>query len=346
MDFVNNIVVELKKIVLLCFDVHYIPYGMNDFCNKKYEELSSPWLTFFTPAYNRADTLPRCYESLKNMRRPVDADGNEVQFDWIIVDDGSEDDTRAVVRGMVDENIIPIRYYYQPNQGKHVASNMGVKLTRAQMLAQLDSDDAYFPEAMQVFWDEWHSIPAERRHEFRGVTARCMDPATGRLEGTGCPCQPYYVRTQDMRLRDGVKGDMCGFNRVDVLRKYPYPVLEEKTSFYPESVLWYTIGEKYLESVVDVPLYKYFHDTTNSITGKNVRRSAANYYLWKYEVNHLFLKYVRHSPKEMMKAVVGISMDGFVTGRSISRILADVKPGVCKALVALFMPAGWILSKR
>lgn len=338
--------VELKKIVLLCFGVLYIPYGMNDFCNKKYEELTSPWLTFFTPAYNRADTLPRCYESLKQIRHPVDAEGREVLFDWVIVDDGSEDDTRAVVRRMMEENIIPIRYYYQPNQGKHMADNMGVKLARTTMLAHLDSDDAYLPETMQVFWDEWHAIPADRRHEFRGVTVRCLDPDTGRLEGTRCPRQPYYVRTQDLRLRDRVKGEMRGFNRVEVLREYPYPVLEVKTSFYPESVLWYTIGEKYLESVVDVPVYKYFHDTSNAITGKNVRRSAANYHLWKYEVNRLFLKYVRHSPKEMFKAIVGMSMDGFVTNRSMSTVLGDVEPVLCKVLVAVFMPVGWLLSRR
>lgn len=319
---------------------------MNDICNKKYEALAAPWLTFFTPTYNRAATLPRCYESLKKIRLPRDEKGEEVYFEWLIIDDGSQDETRDLVLGWIEEDIIPIRYHYQPNQGKHVASNAGAQIARAPMLANMDSDDTFLPETLQLFWDEWHSIPEERRSEFRGVTARCLDPETGRMEGTPCPRQPYYVHTQDMRFKDKVQGEMCGFNRVEVLKEFPFPVFEEKTSFCPESIIWYSMGEKYLESVVDVAVREYYHDTTNALTGRNVRRSAANYHLWKYEVNHLFLKYVRHSPKEMMKAVVGISMDGFVTGRSISRILADVKPGVCKALVALFIPAGWILSKR
>jgi len=317
-----------------------------DLTNKKYDELREPWMTFLTPAYNRASTLPRCYESMKRMRRPKDADGNYVEFEWVIVDDGSADDTRAVVSRWIDENIVPIRYHYQPNGGKHKACNVGVELSRATMLAHLDSDDTFLPETLQVFRDSWLAIPEERRAHFRGVTARCINPETGEMEGTPCPRQPYYVNSQEMRLKDKVKGEMCGFNRVDVLKEYPFPELKEKTSFFPESVVWYSMGEKYLESVVDVPLREYYRDTDNSITGKNVKRSAANYYLWQYEVNHLFLKYVRHSPKEMIKAVVGISMDGFITGRSIKQVLGDVKPAVCKALVALFMPAGWLLSKR
>ena len=65
-------------------------------------------LTIFTPAYNRAYTLHKCYESLKKQTNK--------DFEWLIIDDGSTDNTRELVQSWIEENIIPIKYHYQKNQ--------------------------------------------------------------------------------------------------------------------------------------------------------------------------------------------------------------------------------------
>ena len=318
---------------------------MTDISNQKYKELNNPWMTFLTPTFNRRSTLPRCYESLKKMNPVKDADGNEIRFEWIIVDDGSSDDTRSLVESWLDENIIPIRYTYQQNKGKHVACINGLSITRSTMVTILDSDDSYLSNSLQVFWDSWNSIPIDMRHRFCSVTFRTLDPETGRINGNPLPRQPYYVKTTDMRLKDKIKGEMGGFNVVSILKKY-MTFTDHNLNFLPESIIWYSMSNDYLESVVDIPLRLYYHDTENSLTGKNTKRSAANYYLWQYIVNNLFLKYVRYSPKEMFKGIVGMSMDGFATNRSIKKIIADANHPLCKVLVALFMPVGYILSKR
>ncbi|MBR5406796.1 MAG: glycosyltransferase family 2 protein, partial [Lachnospiraceae bacterium] len=67
-------------------------------------------LTVFTPTYNRAHLLKRAYESLKNQ--------TVKDFNWLIVDDGSTDDTKAVVDGFISEGIIPVEYHYVENGGK------------------------------------------------------------------------------------------------------------------------------------------------------------------------------------------------------------------------------------
>ena len=69
--------------------------------------------TIFTPTYNRAHTLPRLYNSLKNQ--------SNKNFIWLIVDDGSNDETKTLVQGFVNEKIIEIRYIFQTNKGKHHA---------------------------------------------------------------------------------------------------------------------------------------------------------------------------------------------------------------------------------
>lgn len=77
-------------------------------------------LTVFTPAYNRAYTLHKCYESLK-MQTNKD-------FVWLIIDDGSTDNTRELVESWINENIVHITYHYQKNQGMHGAHNTAYEL--------------------------------------------------------------------------------------------------------------------------------------------------------------------------------------------------------------------------
>ena len=75
--------------------------------------------TVFTPTYNRASTLPRVYEGLKPQTFR--------DFEWLIVDDGSRDNTRELVQMWQAEACFPIRYIYQPNRGKPTAFNRGVQ---------------------------------------------------------------------------------------------------------------------------------------------------------------------------------------------------------------------------
>lgn len=308
---------------------------------------AKPWLTFFTPTYNRKDTIHRCYESLIKMKHAVADDGSDISFEWIIVDDGSRDDTWQLIEQWYKANLIPIKYLWQENCGKHVATNRAVGMSRGDMLLILDSDDTLFDNALEVFYNGWMSIPSEIRHEFKGVTARCVEPGTDKLIGTPCPTKPYYVYTADMRFRDHIEGEMCGINRLDVMKEFPFPVFETKTSFCPESIVWFEMGKKYKESIIDVPVREYFRDTANSITlAQSKSRATANYHLWKYEVNNLVSKYFFSSPKEMSKAVVGISRDGFLSNRSVKEILNDVDSFPMKALVLLAMPVGWFLSKK
>lgn len=74
-------------------------------------------LTIFTPTYNRINELERLYSSLISQ--------TDFRFEWLIVDDGSTDDTENMVVSWLDTSPFPIRYIKQPNSGKHVAHNHG-----------------------------------------------------------------------------------------------------------------------------------------------------------------------------------------------------------------------------
>lgn len=96
--------------------------------------------TVFTPTYNRSHLLGRLYESLK---RQTFRDS-----EWVIVDDGSTDQTQELVKHWQMEASFPIRYFWQPNSGKHVAYNRGLQEARGFLFADIDSDDFFAPEAL------------------------------------------------------------------------------------------------------------------------------------------------------------------------------------------------------
>ena len=246
------------------------------------------------------------------------------------------------LKGWCEENKLPIRYYYQENQGKHIAVNLAIRNCRSEMILVIDSDDTLLPVALKTFYEEWQKI--EDKEHFKGVTGRCIDPETGKLIGTKLPRSPFDVHTTDMRLKYRVKGEMCGFNRVDIMKKYILPSYDKRIRFYPEGIRWYEIAKMYKERVVDIPVREYYKDTGNALTHRSTNRAYANFYLWQYIVNNL-MRYSFYSPEFVLKGIVGVSMDGFKTGRSIGDMLSGVNGVMRKCLVSMFLPCGYLLSK-
>ncbi len=107
-------------------------------------------LTVFTPAFNRAHLLIRLYESLCNQTCQ--------DFNWLIVDDGSTDETKALVSKWIEENKIPIAYIYQENQGKHVAINTALNKASTLYFFTVDSDDYLKDNAIELILKKLETI--------------------------------------------------------------------------------------------------------------------------------------------------------------------------------------------
>lgn len=102
-----------------------------------------PILTIFTPAYNRAYILEKAYRSLQCQ--------SDKRFEWIIVDDGSNDNTKNLVQKWQDENnTFKIEYYFQENSGKHIAINNGIEFAKGRLFLILDSDDYLRNDAVEI----------------------------------------------------------------------------------------------------------------------------------------------------------------------------------------------------
>ena len=209
-------------------------------------------ITVFTPAYNRAHLLPRLFESLCKQTYK--------DFEWVIVDDGSVDDTRSVVEQFSvlgfefsgDKaqslntqhstlNTNTIRYFYQENGGKHRAINRGVKEARGELFFIADSDDMLPPDALEIVARQYEGIKDDK--SFAGV---CGLDATfdGKVIGSGLPEEVIDDNSIAVRFKLGVTGDMKEVFRTSVLKEFPFPEIEGER-FCPEVLLWNRIATKY-----------------------------------------------------------------------------------------------------
>ena len=105
-------------------------------------------ITVFTPTYNRAYCLYKCYESMKRQ--------TSKDFEWLIIDDGSSDRTGELVKGWIkEENSFPIRYIYKKNGGMHTAYNVAYENIDTELAMNIDSDDYLTDTAIEDILNFW-----------------------------------------------------------------------------------------------------------------------------------------------------------------------------------------------
>ena len=216
--------------------------------------MNKPFLTVFTPAYNRAYTLPRTYESMKQQKN--------TDFIWLIVDDGSSDNTAELVRQwQSEENGFEIRYIYKENGGMHTAHNTAYELIDTELNTCVDSDDALAPDAVQIIYDAWQKV---KNKGYAGMVALDSEFG-GKLIGKGFP-EGLTETTLYGYYRNGGSGDKKLILRTDIVRQYPsYPTFEGER-FVPLGSLYHMIDKDYKLSVLDevVCLVEYMPDSSTN----------------------------------------------------------------------------------
>lgn len=172
-------------------------------------------LTIFTPAYNRAHTLPRTYESLRQQ--------NCKAFVWLIVDDGSADNTADLVRlWQQQDNGFEIRYVYKQNGGMHTAHNTAYEHIDTELNTCIDSDDKLAPGAVEKILGKWEQV---KDKGYAGIIALDSD-FDGKVIGKGFP-EDMTETTVIGYYAAGGSGDKKLIYRTDIIKKYPdYPVFE------------------------------------------------------------------------------------------------------------------------
>ena len=228
----------------------------------------------FTPTYNRAHTLARVYCSLKRQTFK--------DFEWLIVDDGSNDNTFKIISQWKKKAPFEIRYFYQENSGKHIAINRGVEQARGELFLIADSDDSFLSSSLERFYHHWESIPLKMRDQFCAVACHCLD-ANGNRLGKRFPFNPTDSNSEEILFRYKIGDEKWAFQKTDVMKQFPFP--EIKTKCLPEAFIWNRIAKKYKVRFVNEYLRIYHQDAGCQIMKQSIYEIASRSFFYADSLN-------------------------------------------------------------
>ena len=191
-------------------------------------------ITVLTPAYNRGKLLEKLYESLCAQ--------DCKDFEWLIVDDGSTDDTSERVEQMKQTADFTISYYKKENGGKHTALNYAYQFIKTPLAFIVDSDDSLTEDAISCVNTVYGKYNDES--DLCGFSFLRGKPNGGYLSTSGIPQDGMKESFVDCRINRGIGGDMAEVWYTHCLKEYPFPEFQGE-KFLGEDIVWVRMSEKY-----------------------------------------------------------------------------------------------------
>lgn len=182
-------------------------------------------ITVFTPTFNRGYILCKLYESLCKQ--------TSQDFVWLIVDDGSTDNTKELIISWKNEKKIKIEFIVKKNGGKHTAINSGIKLCTTPLFVCVDSDDLLTEDAIKILCNHWKNEEQQNILGFYGMQGDFSGYPTGR----NWPTTTKYARMNELYNKYKYIGETIMVFRSDILKNYAFPVYDNE-KFVTESALY------------------------------------------------------------------------------------------------------------
>ncbi len=193
-------------------------------------------ISILTPTFNRAKLLDKLYTSIL-----INSNNSNCDVEWLIMDDGSTDNTRIIVDTYIKENIINVQYFYQENSGKMSAINELVKRCTGDLILECDSDDYLVPETFKIIED---------------ALVQCKDMANiyamaflkydqnGNNMGNNFPEDNYESSMFDLYFKEGITGEKALVFNSSIRKKFKYR-LENGEKFVTEARLHHEMDLHY-----------------------------------------------------------------------------------------------------
>ena len=299
-------------------------------------------ITIITPTYNRAKTLPKVFESLLKQ--------SFKDFIWIILDDGSTDNTTEIVENFQLFNpFFEIIYMKDKNRHKFLTVLEGVKMVKTPYFMVVDSDDIYPEDALETLISEVEKI--ENQDNYVAVMGLSADE-NGKIVGNQYPNNGFDGSIFEMRYKYKVRGDKFG---IFITKTYQREVSDKDFSHYegkgyiPQSVIFNDydargIKTRFMNKVVRF----YLKDDDDAASVSNTRWSGKN--LFGLAEGHLsFLNSYGNQlffyPKALLRNLIGYQTYAIKSGRKISTIFTEIKNPWIKILGIITLPFSIIYQK-
>lgn len=284
-----------------------------------------PLLTIFTPAYNRAHTLPRTYESL------LAQDCKD--FVWLIVDDGSSDNTADLVKEWQEKkNGFEIRYIYKENGGMHTAHNTAYENIDTELNVCIDSDDRLSSGAVKKILSKWEQI---KNRGYAGIIGLDADMNDGKIIGQGFP-DGMTETTLAGYYASGGSGDKKLVYRTEVINQYPpYPVFKGER-YVALAYKYRLIDQDYKLAVLDEVLcdVEYQADGSSMNMFRQYLRNPNGFAFWR----KVCMQYPERKGRVILDCIHYCSSSQLAHNRNY------IKESPRPLLTILCTPLGWMLT--
>lgn len=295
-----------------------------------------PLITIFTPTYNRAHTLHRVYESLKNQTFK--------DFEWLIINDGSTDNTDEIINKFINDNVFRIRYFKQDNQHKFITTKKALDLAEGKYFTVLDSDDAIYPDSLDILIKEFEKAGKDII-QINGFTT----DVNGTINGDKYPKSPLDCSIFDMRYKYKCRGEKWGLGITSII-KDNFQDIDDYIGkgFIPEGVFFFRMDNVGKHRFINKPLRIYYKDDSDEISLDNSFYSDKNAFglaeAYKTFVNCYSDKVFAY-PKTLAKNTLGYIIFSYKDGRSFSKTIGEIRPFWAKILVIFTYPFKSIIKK-
>lgn len=288
-------------------------------------------ITVFTPTYNRAHTLNQLYQSLLQQ--------DCYDFEWLVINDGSTDDTETLFNEWLEkDNPFSIRYYTVKNGGKQRAINQALQLSKGEYFFIVDSDDSLLPHAITFIKNAFKSLPKD--DTFIGISG-----IRGGLDGKPLHRTPSidsaigYVDANNLeRIKYGLQADMAETFYTVKIRKYTFPVWKGE-NFTPEAVVWDQMA-------LDGYKLRWFNDVIYLCEYQEDGLTRSSWKLLKNNpMGYAMLFNTQLKSTKGLKDIINLTLQ-FISCCCLAKKYSYIKECHFRTLSFLLFPLGWLLSLR
>jgi glycosyltransferase involved in cell wall biosynthesis len=277
-------------------------------------------------------TLNRVYESL--LEQTI------LEFEWLIVDDGSKDKTEDLIGNWKKKAPFLIRYYKKENGGKISAIKEGINRTKSELFLIADSDDRFEKNTIEVFLKHYDNIPETEKKYFSGVSCLCKYADSGEIVGNSYPYSPMISNVIEIEYKYNVYGEKWGILRTDVLKEYFCFKLSKEIKFISESYFWFQIANNYKTVFVNEILRTYYRGTTDSLSSPfTTERHPKGVYISEEMALISTVKYYHLKPITTLSRVLRLSYAAQKSGINLKEAINE-KKGLLKTLIIFLWPFG------
>ncbi len=291
------------------------------------------YTTILTPTYNRGENLKKLYKSLLEQK--------DNRFEWLIVDDGSTDDTKKIIDEFLMDSKINIKYLYKKNGGKHTALNLGIKEIHTDLIFIVDSDDYLGDDAIQLVNDVHEKY--KKREDICGYSFLRMFP-NKKINGKILNANEIIDDYINVRIKgNDIDSDKAEIWKTRYLKEYPFPEFDGE-KFLGEDVVWLQLALKYKMVFLSKAIYvsEYLSDgLTKNRRINNINSPIGCYNRAKIALNVCKCRKVRG--KYLIKAMMQYQIYAKFSKNSLKEIYKECKQKIL--FILMFLPSQYVYRK-